>query len=122
MTLRRSLLLPFVWRLAVACSVAAPVALVVCGCNGTAGSREGQALPKVTVVAARQMTVPVIVNPIGTTRALEDVTIRARVKGFLQEKHFRDGGLVKKGELLLVIETEPYKLQLEQAEAQLQTA
>jgi membrane fusion protein (multidrug efflux system) len=122
MTLRRSLLLPFVWRLAVACGVAAPVALVACGCNATTESREGRALPKVTVVAARQMTVPVIVNPIGTTRALEDVTIRARVKGFLQEKHFKDGGMVKKDQLLLVIEPVPYELQLKQAEAQLEAA
>ena len=122
MILRRRLLPPLLRRLAVACGVAAPVAIVVCGCNATNESREGQARPKVTVVAARQMTVPVIVNPIGTTRALEEVTIRARVKGFLRGKHFKDGGQVEKGQLLLVIEREPYEIQLEQAQAQLQAA
>ena len=44
--------------------------------------------PLVTVVGSRRMTLPLVVNPIGTTRALNDVTIRARVKGFLKEKHF----------------------------------
>ena len=59
------------------------------------------------------MTLPIVVKPIGTTRALNDVTIRARVKGFLQEKHFEDGKNVKKGQLLLVIDEEPYEVQLE---------
>src|SRR5262249_34674902 len=74
--------------------------------------------PLVTVTKSRRMTLPVIVNPIGTTRALQDVTIRARVKGFLMEKHFDEGGTVQKGRLLLVIEEEPYKLRLAEAKAQ----
>ena len=78
--------------------------------------------PAVKVVVSRKMTLPIIVNPIGTTRALEDVTIRARVKGFLSEKHFQDGGQVKTGQLLLVIDEAPFKLQVEQAEAQLDVA
>jgi multidrug efflux pump subunit AcrA (membrane-fusion protein) len=65
------------------------------------------------------MTLPLVVKPIGTTRALNDVTIRARVKGFLQEKHFEDGKNVKKGQLLLVIEKRPYEVQVEAAKAQL---
>jgi membrane fusion protein, multidrug efflux system len=73
-------------------------------------------------VVAQRKTLPVLVNPIGTTRALEDVTIRARVKGFLKEKHFQDGGQVKPGQLLLVIDPIPFELQLKQAEAQLQAA
>jgi membrane fusion protein, multidrug efflux system len=68
------------------------------------------------------MTLPFVVKPIGTTRALNDVTIRARVKGFLEEKHFEDGKNVKKGQLLLVIEERPYKVQLEARKAQLAAA
>ncbi len=68
------------------------------------------------------MTIPIVVNPIGTTRALNDVAIRARVKGFLLEKHFDDGKNVKKGQLLLVIDEEPFKVQLRQMEAQLAAA
>ncbi len=50
------------------------------------------------------------------------MTIRARVKGFLEEKHFDDGKSVKKGQLLLVIEERPYQVQLESAKAQLASA
>src|SRR5262249_34843596 len=69
------------------------------------------------VVESRRMTVPVQVTPNATTRALEDVTIRARVRGFLTERHFEEGSLVKKGQLLLVIDEEPYKVTLRSARA-----
>src|SRR5262245_27623980 len=95
---------------------------LVAGCNATAQPQREPPPPPVTVTASRRMTLPIIVNPIGTTRALQDVTVRARVKGFLTEKHFDEGGNVKKSQLLLVIEEEPYKLQLAQAEAQFSAA
>lgn len=109
----------FASRLLVLCGTAAAV---VCGCNATAPPRREAAAPRVTVVVSKRMTLPILVNPIGTTRALEDVTIRARVKGFLKEKHFRDGGMVRPGQLLLVIDPIPFELQLKEAEARLQAA
>ena len=63
------------------------------------------------------MNIPVMVTPNGTTRALEDVTIRARVRGFLTERHFVEGAHVKKGQLLLVIDEEPYTVALQSARA-----
>ncbi|AGA29863.1 efflux RND transporter periplasmic adaptor subunit [Singulisphaera acidiphila] len=68
--------------------------------------------PTVGVVESKRMSIPVLVTPNGTTRALEDVTIRARVRGFLTERHFDEGAFVKKGQLLLVIDEEPYKIAL----------
>lgn len=109
-------------RLLALCGTAAAVATGVCGCSTTAQPRREPPPPRVTVVVSKKMTLPILVNPIGTTRALEDVTIRARVKGFLKEKHFQDGGQVKPGQLLLVIDPIPFELQLKQAEAQLQAA
>jgi HAE1 family hydrophobic/amphiphilic exporter-1 len=38
----------------------------------------------------------------GTTQAIASVDIRARVKGFLQSVHFKDGAMVKQGDLLYV--------------------
>jgi RND family efflux transporter MFP subunit len=76
----------------------------------------------VTVVEARRMTVPVMVEPIGTTRALQEVSVRARVRGFLKEIHFEEGAEVKKGQLLFVIDEEPFKAKLAEAQAQLEQA
>ncbi|MDR3622333.1 MAG: efflux RND transporter periplasmic adaptor subunit [Paludisphaera borealis] len=68
------------------------------------------------------MTVPVMAEPIGTTRALQEVSIRARVRGFLQEIHFQEGTEVKKGQLLFVIDEEPFKAKLADAQAALEQA
>lgn len=102
-------------RLAV--SFAASAALIaLAGCQKPAAPIEPPP-PTVGVVESRRMSVPVQVTPNGTTRALEDVTIRARVRGFLSERHFVEGAFVKKGQLLLVIEEEPYKIALQSARA-----
>jgi membrane fusion protein (multidrug efflux system) len=112
----RLLLLP-----GLSCATAA-LLIAIAGCGSPGQPPRVPPPPKVTVVVARKMTLPLVVKPIGTTRALNDVTIRARVKGFLQEKHFDDGKNVKKGQLLLVIEERPYQVQLEMATAQLAAA
>ena len=86
------------------------------GCRDTA-AKEAPPPPTVGVVESRRMSVPIEVTPNGTTRALEDVTIRARVRGFLTERHFAEGATVKKGQLLLVIDEEPYQVALQSARA-----
>jgi len=68
------------------------------------------------------MDVPVLATPNGTTRAMEEVILRARVRGFLTERHFDEGTAVKKGQLLLVIEEEPYRIALDSARAKQQEA
>ena len=78
--------------------------------------------PVVGVVEARQRTVPLMVEPIGTTIALQQVSIRARVRGFLKEMHFEEGRNVKAGQLLFVIDEEPFQVKLSEAHARLQAA
>jgi RND family efflux transporter MFP subunit len=92
------------------------------GCSPTAAPARVPPPPKVTVVVAEKRTIPIVVQPIGTTRALNEVTIRARVRGFLTEKHFSEGKNVKSGDLLLVIDELPFKVALRQAEAELAAA
>jgi RND family efflux transporter MFP subunit len=54
----------------------------------------------------------------GQFEARESVEVRARVSGYLESINFVDGQLVKKGDLLLVIEPRPFELALETAKAQ----
>jgi RND family efflux transporter MFP subunit len=68
------------------------------------------------------MNVPLIGHPTGNTRALNEVIIRARVKGFLQERNFSEGQNVKRGQLLLVIEEKPFQVKVDQAKAALEEA
>lgn len=58
----------------------------------------------------------------GYTQAVEDVEIRARVSGYLQEINFHDSTDVKKGDLLFVIEPDPYIANRDQAQAELISA
>lgn len=53
----------------------------------------------------------------GRFQASERVEVRARVSGYLQELHFKDGEKVKEGDLLFTIDQRPYQIDLERAEA-----
>jgi RND family efflux transporter MFP subunit len=58
----------------------------------------------------------------GQFAAVEYVELRARVSGYLQSIHFEDGQIVKKGNLLFVIDPRPYEIALATAKAQLDEA
>ncbi len=58
----------------------------------------------------------------GTLRGVEETDIRPHVSGFLQSQNFRDGALVKKGDVLFTIDPAPYKAARDEAEANLQAA
>src|SRR5208283_5537874 len=50
----------------------------------------------------------------GRLEAVKTVDVRARVSGYLDSIHFKEGTIVKKGDLLFVIDTSPYKAALDQ--------
>jgi RND family efflux transporter MFP subunit len=56
----------------------------------------------------------------GQFAAVEYVELRARVSGYLTEIHFEDGQMVKKGDLLFVIDPRPFQAALNMAEANLE--
>lgn len=58
----------------------------------------------------------------GRLEAVERVDIRSRVAGTIQAVHFREGALVKKGDLLLTIDPAPYAADVQRAEAQVGAA
>jgi multidrug efflux system membrane fusion protein len=90
--------------------------------SSNAMAQDAAAPPPVTV--AKPLVREVVDNDefVGRFEAVDEVSVRARVGGYLDEVHFTDGALVKKGDLLFVIDQRPYKIALEQAEAQLQSA
>jgi multidrug efflux system membrane fusion protein len=58
----------------------------------------------------------------GQFSAVDQVELRAQVSGYLTEIHFTDGQIVHQGDLLYVIDPRPFEIQLQQANAQYQTA
>jgi RND family efflux transporter MFP subunit len=58
----------------------------------------------------------------GRLAAIDTVEVRPRVSGYLQSVHFKEGQVVKKGDLLFVIDPRPYQAALARAQGQLASA
>ena len=59
---------------------------------------------------------------VGRAEALEKVDLRARVQGFLGPRLFKDGDLVKEGQIVFTIEKDPFEAAVDQRRAQLASA
>jgi RND family efflux transporter MFP subunit len=78
--------------------------------------------PKVTTAQPLKQEVIDYLEFTGTTRAFEQVEIRARVSGFLQSMHFTPGTEVEKGDPLFVIDPREYRAALNAARAEFDSA
>jgi multidrug efflux system membrane fusion protein len=83
----------------------------------TRGASSPPAIP-VIAAAAERHDVPIDLTGLGTVRAFNTVTIKARVDGQLDKVAFTEGQDVKAGDLLAQIDPRPFRAQLEQAQAQ----
>jgi RND family efflux transporter MFP subunit len=73
--------------------------------------------PKVTVQLPLQQMVTPYLEATGNAASPNNIKLVARVEGYVQEIKYKDGEAVKKDTPLFVIQPEPYKVQLEQAQA-----
>ena len=78
--------------------------------------------PEVSVATPQQRDVTVYQEFVGSTEAFRSVNIRARVQGFLDRMSFEPSSFVRKGQVLFVIEPEPYEAQRDRAAAGLKAA
>lgn len=77
--------------------------------------------PKVTVGRPVRQHVTDYLDFTGTTQAVNTVQLRARVEGYLEKVHFRDGDIVKKDQPLFTIQQNTYQARLQQAEGNVLT-
>jgi len=73
--------------------------------------------PAVTVVAATPHRVPVYGQYVGQTEAATTVEVRARVEGYIERQVAPDGADVEAGDVLFVIDPQPFEVALRQAQA-----
>jgi RND family efflux transporter MFP subunit len=90
--------------------------------RGDEGKVVAPALASVSVSTPLQRDLDTQAAFLGQYSAVERVELRAQVGGTLTEIHFKDGEIVRKGDLLLVIDPEPYEIRMSQAQAQLEAA
>jgi membrane fusion protein, multidrug efflux system len=78
------------------------------------GGQKLAAIP-VTVAMAQKADFPVYLNGLGTVQPYDTVTVRSRVDGQITKIAFRQGQMVKEGDILALIDPRPYQSALDQA-------
>jgi membrane fusion protein, multidrug efflux system len=86
------------------------------------GKQAGPPPQQVTVAKPIQRTIVDLDEYVGRFVAINSVEIRARVSGYLEQIHFRDGQIVKVGDLLFSVDKRPFQNTLDQARANLEQA
>jgi RND family efflux transporter MFP subunit len=104
--------------------IAAVSVLVTGALYGCSPKAEGQApsAPPVTVATPLKQQVVDWDEFTGRFEAVEAVDVRARVGGYVQAVHFRDGQTVQRGQLLFTLDPRPAQAALAQARAQVAQA
>ena len=80
---------------------------------------EAPAPPVVEVVTVDQKDVPIYKEWVGSLDGFINAVIRAQVSGYLIKQNYREGDLVKKGQVLFEIDPRTFQAALDQAKAQL---
>ena len=99
------------------------------GPGGPGGGGRGGAASTVGTATARQADIPVLIEALGTVTPAANVTVRPQVSGVLTQVLFKEGQMVKKGDLLATLAPQSFEMALAQAqgarvrdEAQLEAA
>jgi multidrug efflux system membrane fusion protein len=84
---------------------------------GAANSSKAPATIPVTIAQAKKADFPVYLNGLGAVEPYQTVLIRSRVDGQVTKIAFKQGQMVKQGDLLVQIDPRPYQAALDQAVA-----
>jgi len=90
-----------------------------CGRSQASAQAPADTRARVTVAQPLQATVSDFSEHTGRAEAPQTVEIRARATGHLVKVAFREGELVKKGDLLFVVDPRPYQAAVDRARAEL---
>src|SRR6266403_131957 len=93
----------------------------IAGCKKSTQAANPQP-PDVEVVEVEQKDVPIYGQWIGTLDGFVNANVKAQVTGYLLRQEYKEGSLVKKGQLLFQIDPRPFQATLDQAKAQLAQA
>jgi multidrug efflux system membrane fusion protein len=89
--------------------------------NGVAGPSGGAArgpmVVPVVAASARQGDIGVFITGLGAVIPISTVTVRTQISGYLMKVAYKEGDIVHQGDPLAEIDSRPYQVMLEQAEA-----
>src|SRR2546428_6994457 len=88
------------------------------GCSRKA-PQAGPAAPEVLVTTVQPRDVPRVLERVATLDGFINANINAQVQGYLISRDYKEGSVVKKGDLLFQIDPRPFEAALAQAKATL---
>ena len=92
------------------------LALIPIGACGSEGAKQADGAAKPVEVTALTVTardVPVSYEFVAQTQSSRQVNIQARVSGFLEKRVYTEGGLVRAGDVLFLMDEKPFKVQVD---------
>src|SRR5258708_8704481 len=92
------------------------------GASGSSAGAPAAALPQVVVSKPLAQDIDTRLGFLGQFAAVSQVELRAQVGGTLTGIFFKDGDIVRKGDVLFTIDARPYEITLAEANAQLEVA
>ncbi|MFC0172209.1 efflux RND transporter periplasmic adaptor subunit [Vibrio comitans] len=91
--------------------------LILVGCGESQKPQQAGMAPTVVVEPVTVVSHQPSKAYVGRVEAVEDVDITAQVTGYLKERHFKEGQIVEKGQLLYTIEPSSFEAQVASAKA-----
>ncbi len=92
------------------------------GCGGKAPPAASSLPVEVKAITVAASPTVMYADKVGEVKGSQEVDIRSLVSGILLQKHFADGAVVDKGQLLYSIDSREFRAQVANAEAQLASA
>jgi len=94
------------------------LALLIVGC-GRKAPQAGPPAPEVLVTTVQPRDVPRVLERVATLDGFINANINAQVQGYIVSRDYKEGSVVKKGDLLFQIDSRPFEAAVAQAKATL---
>lgn len=98
------------------------VLALVAGCSGKDDQEQAPPAPQVEVLVVEAQLVVPRFEYVGRVEATDEYQVRPRVEGYIRARHFIEGDMVQKGQLLFEIDPRPFIAALENQRANLAKA
>lgn len=95
------------------------VLLAATGCRDKAVQPAPPSVIEAAVIQVTPRDVPAEMEFVGQTESSRQVEIRARVSGFLERRAYPEGGMVKAGDVMFLMDRKPFETQVAAANAEL---
>ena len=105
----------------VAALLLGPTLALVTGCSRSV-AQQGPPAPSVTVAPVERKEIVEWDEFTGHTAPVESVEVRPRVSGYIQEVRFQSGQLVKKGDILFVVDPRWHQAEFDRRQAEYEQA